>query len=560
MQKHDDKSRSEDKFWADQIADEVIERVESSEFLKNLAKKHGYIAYDEKTPSGTIHIGSGRGWIIHDAIAKSLRDRGVKARLILSSDDMDPLDKPAKELSKEENEKYIGMPFRYIPSPVKGHKNYGDYFFSQCTELFPEFGIEAELESTGEEYEKGSFNKTIKIALDNAGKIQKIYSDLYGKGAAAAGKLPFNVLCPKCRKISTTIAVEWNKEKEMIYFECRHDVVKWAKGCGHKGWISPYNGNGKLPWKVEWAAKWPTKSVIVETAGKDHFTKGGSRTIACRISVDLFNYPPPYPSNGYETGPGYEFFTIGGKKMSTSRGQGLGFADSVNYAPAKMLRFMLIRTRPNAAIDFEPYGSNDLILLYERYDQAERVYFGKEDLGEKENRRQKRIYELSHIGKIPSKMPPQVSLLHASMLVQIFEREGQITESLRKTSHISADVAENEMSHIKERLSFAKRWVKEFADEQYKFKLQHKVPEGLQLEQKQKKALHEIAKLLKEKEYDEKSLFNEFYGVSKQLGLNPPDFFKAAYGVLLNKEKGPKLAPFILTLGKEKVIRLFEGV
>ena len=60
-----------------------------------------------------------------------------------------------KELSKEDNEKYMGVPFRYIPSPVKGYKNFGDYYFTQCTNLFKDFGIEADLESTGEEYEKG---------------------------------------------------------------------------------------------------------------------------------------------------------------------------------------------------------------------------------------------------------------------------------------------------------------------------------------------------------------------------------------------------------------------
>jgi len=560
ISEHAQKSKISDTFWADSIADEVIKRVENSDLLKSLVKKHDYIAYDEKTPSGTIHIGSGRGWVIHDAIAKALRDKGVKARFILSSDDMDPLDKPSKELSKQENEKYIGVPFRYIPSPVKGYKNFGDYYFSQCVNLFPDFGIDAEIESTGQEYEKGSFNKAIKIVLDNADKIQKIYADLYGEDVAAANKLPFNVLCPKCKKISTTLALEWNKKKEMINFECRNDVVKWAKGCGHKGWISPYNGNGKFPWKVEWAAKWPTKSVIVETAGKDHFTKGGSRTIACRISADIFNYPPPYPSNGYETGPGYEFFNVGGKKMSTSKGQGLGFADSINYAPAKMLRFLLIRTRPNAAIDFEPYGSNDLILLYERYDQAERVYFGKEDLGEKENSRQKRIYELSHIGKIPKRIPPQVSFLHASVLVQVFDNEKMIRESLENANHVPEDATKEEIDYVKERLRFAKKWVQEFADEQYKFKLQHKVPDNIALNEKQKKALHTIAKLLKENQYNEKSLFNEFYEVSKKLDLNPQDFFKATYKVLLNKEKGPKLAPFILALGKEKVIKLFEEV
>ncbi len=547
------------KHWADQIADEVIERVNKNKFLKKIVNKTGYFVYDEKTPSGVIHIGSGRGWVIHDAIAKALRDKGKNARFVLSSDDMDPLDKPSKELSKKENEKYIGVPFRYIPSPVKGYKNFGDYYFRQCTNLFPEFGIEAELERTGEEYEKGTFNKTIKIALDNTHKIQKIYADIYGEEVAAANKIPFNVLCPKCGKIATTLALEWDKKKEQLYFECRNDVVTWANGCGYKGWISPYNGNGKFPWKVEWAAKWPSKGVIVETAGKDHFTKGGSRTIANRISVDVFNYPPPYPSNGYYTGPGYEFFTVGGKKMSTSKGRGIGFAESVNFAPPKMLRFLLVRARPNAVIDFQPYGSNDLILLYERYDRAERVYFGKEDLGEKENIKQKRIYELSYVGKIPKRMPPQIPFIHAATLVQVFSSEEHIIKNLKETGHIPKNATKSELDYVKERLRFAKKWVEEFADERYKFELQKKLPD-IKLSSKQKKALHILAKRLKEKKWDEKTLFEEIYNISRdEVNIEPKELFKAAYLVLLNKEKGPKLAPFLLAV-KKHAIKLFESI
>ena len=547
------------KHWADQIAEEVIERVEKDPELKKQVKKTGYFVYDEKTPSGIIHIGSGRGWVIHDAIAKALREKGNKARFVLSSDDMDPLDKPSKELNKEDNEKYMGVPFRYIPSPIKGYKNFGDYYFKQCTDLFPDFGIDAEFESTGEEYEKGTFNKTIKTALDNADKIQKIYSDLYGEDVAAASKLPFNVKCSKCNRIATTLALEWDKKKEEIYFECSDKVVEWAKGCGYKGWISPYNGNGKFPWKVEWAAKWPSKGVIIETAGKDHFTKGGSRTIACRISVDVFNYPPPYPSKGYYKGKGYEFFTVGGKKMSTSKGRGIGFAESINYAPAMMLRFLLVRTRPNAVIDFDPYGTNDLILLYERYDRAERVYFGKEDLGEKENIKQKRIYELSHIGKISKQIPPQISLVHAATLVQIFDNKEDIIKNLKQTEHIEKGTTKEGIDYVKNRIDFAERWVKEFADEQYRFELQKKVP-NVKLEKKQIQALKIIAKKLKEKNWNEKTLYDEFYNIARdEAKIEPKELFTAAYLVLLNKENGPKLAPFLLA-AKEKAIKLFDSV
>ena len=215
--------------------------------------------------------------------------------------------------------------------------------------------------------------------------------------------------------------------------------------------------------------------------------------------------------------------------------------------------------RPNASLDFQPYGSNDIILLYERYDQAERIYFGKGDLGEKENIRQKRIYELSHVGKIPKRIPPQISLSQASLLVQIFPDEKLILESLKETGQLPKDASKSEIDYIKERLMFAKKWVEEFADEQYKFILQNKIPDNIELNEQQKKSLHMIASRLMTQKWDEKTLFNEFYHIAKdEIKMETSDLFKAAYKVLLNKERGPKLAPFILLLGKEKVAKMFE--
>ena len=64
---------------------------------------------------------------------------------------------------------------------------------------------------------------------------------------------------------------------------------------------------------------------------------------------------------------------------------------------------------------------------------------------------------------------------------------------------------------------------------------------------------------LKKKKFKEKELFEEFYNISKELDLDTKEFFKGAYLVLVNKEKGPRLAPFILTLG-EKATSLFSRV
>ena len=101
--------------------------------------------------------------------------------------------------------------------------------------------------------------------------------------------------------------------------------------------------------------------------------------MAIAISDEVYDFTPPYPSTRKETGDAYEFFTVGGKKMSTSKGTGVGFAEIANHVPPKMLRYLLVRTRPRATIDFDPYDTNKLLLLYDNYDTTERIYFGEEE-------------------------------------------------------------------------------------------------------------------------------------------------------------------------------------
>ncbi len=559
MAKKDEKTF---KHWADSFAEKIEERSKKDPILKEVVKKTGFFVYDEKTPSGKIHIGAGRGWIIHDAIAKALRDRGLNAKFTLSSDDMDPFDKVPNYLDFKKYEKYLGVPFRNIPSPVAGNKSYAEYYFKQCTDKFKEFGIECELASTGADYIDGKFNRTIKIALDNADKIREIYKRFSRKGSIGTERFPFNPLCEKCGKIATTLVTAWDSKREVIKYKCMEDIVPWAKGCGYEGERSPYNGGGKFPWKVEWAAKWPTHGVIMETAGKDHFSKGGSRSVAIAISDEVFNYPPPYPSTRTEPGEAYEFFTIGGKKMSTSKGRGISFAEMTDYAPANMLRYLLIKTRPRAVIDFDPIGTNKMILLFEAYDKTERIYYNKEKIeNERELKHEKRVYELSHVGPTRKTMPPQVPFTHAAMLIQILPNISAVIESLKSTGHLSSKLSKEDEKYVTGRLEFVKKWVTEFAPDENKFVVNSKVPDNVkkQLSDSQKKALKDLAGALCKKLSEDK-MFDEFKKISSGNEISPKEFFKAAYLALLSKDRGPRLSGLIESIGQDKVKKVLESV
>jgi len=46
----------------------------------------------------------------------------------------------------------------------------------------------------------------------------------------------------------------------------------------------------------------------------------------------------------------------------------------------------------------------------------------------------------------------------------------------------------------------------------------------------------------------------------KKNNLKAPQFFQVVYKVLLNKEAGPRLAPFILAVGRAKVAKLLKKI
>jgi len=56
----------------------------------------------------------------------------------------------------------------------------------------------------------------------------------------------------------------------------------------------------------------------------------------------------------------------------------------------------------------------------------------------------------------------------------------------------------------------------------------------------------------------QKSLSEAIYAVAGENGFEAPDFFALVYRSVIGKEKGPRLAAFILSAGKDRILPLLE--
>lgn len=506
-------------FWADEVALELKKRKLPLEWVD-----------DMKTPSGRIHVGALRGVVIHDLVYKALKEIGVKTKYTYVFDDHDPMDALPVYLPKEEFEKYLGVPLYKIPSPVEGCENYARYYALEFKNVFNAIDCHPQIIWATDLYLSGKMNGVIKECLDKTEIIRKIYKELYKKKMPQDWH-PFQVYCPKCGKVSTTKATAWDGKE--VSFVCEVEGLSWTKGCGAKGKTSPFSDSdgitGKLPWKVEWAGKWKALGVTVEGAGKDHMSRGGSHDLASLICRRVLNYPVPYPI-------AYEWFLIGGQKMSSSRGVGSSAKEMAEILPPEVLRFLMVKTRINQAINFDPYEPTTIPRIFDDYDRTQETYLAKSDpvLA--------RVFELSQVAeKFETK-----KLRRFSEIVNLLQMPGKEKELEKKD--------------VKPRVNFAKIWLSRFAPEKDKFSVREELPEAARaLSAKQKMFLTKVGEELVN-ECQPAEFEKRLYQLSQELELPGKEAFSAIYLSLLGKDHGPKAAWFIFSLEKKFVRERFKEV
>ncbi len=525
-------------FWADEIAEEVIRR-----YSDVIAAGKPLIIRDEKTASGQVHVGSLRSAALHAMVADALTTRGVAVEFQFEINDFDPMDGIPAYLDTAEYQKYMGVQLYKIPSPEAGFANFAELYGQEYVNVLERIGFKASVYRASELYRSGAMNEVIKKALERRAIVRDIYKRVSGS-EKKEDWYPFNVACEQCGNLSATVVTDF--DGETVAYTCEPAAVDWAKGCGHSGRISPFDGNGKLPWKLDWAGKFVVKGVHFEGGGKDHYTKGGSRQVAEAIAREVFDHEPPY-------GVFNEFFLIGGKKMSSSKGNAATAVEMANLLPTHLLRFLLIKSPINRQINFDP-NEDAVPVLFDAYDRAATDYWdGVVD-------DTTRVFWFSHFKDertdIKTRFLPRFS--QVAFLVQMPHIALEEEVAMMKEDALT----ELDRVELEERSLYAKRWLTDYAEERFVFTLQESLPAAVAtLSNEQKKALTTLADRIEmAPALDGQTLHELIHSVKEECGLDPKTFFTAIYIAFLGKESGPKVGWFLSTLTKDFLLQRLRAV
>ena len=515
--------------WADVTAHKVI--CEKGD-------KESYTVAAGITPSGVVHIGNFREIITNELVKRALEYRGKKVRFIYSWDDFDVFRKVPKNMPQQEAlHKELRKAIVDVFDPYSKVESYARNNQIPVEEDVKLVGIKCEFIYQAQAYRSGKYAEGIKHALQNTNKIKE-HLNKHRKEPLADDWLPVAVFSQSDR----------TDEVQNLRYDGEWTVSYEVKDGSTESINFKEGGDVKLKWRIDWPMRWDFEQVDFEPGGKDHSTNGGSYDTGKDIVQDLWKRDAP-------TYIMYDFINIKGRsgKMSSSKGDVMTVRDVLKVYTPELLRYLFAGTRPNT--EFSISFDLDVIKVYEDFDKCERLYFGMETLSnEKELSKQKRIYELSAVDEVSKTMPYQPSFRHLTTLLQIHELD------VDKTIDYIAHELKNDFDkqRIKERAEAAKYWLENYAPEEFVFKVQSSVQ--VDLAEEQKAILKVLASKLKEKEWTDKELHEEVYVLCRNHEMSPKEFFALTYRVLVNKEKGPRLASFILEIGRERVAKLFESV
>lgn len=514
--------------WADIYADKII---------REKGDKELYTCASGITPSGTVHIGNFREIISVELIVRALKARGKNVRFIYSWDDYDVFRKVPKNMPQPELlETYLRKPITLVPDTTGRADNYARGNELDVEKILPTVGVSPEYLYQAQRYRSSLYAEGMRTALEKRKEIKAIL-DSCRTEPLPEDWWPISVFSSFTDKDTTTV-LDWDGEYGVTY---RDDSTGQVETIDLR--TTPY---AKLPWRIDWPMRWAREGVDFEPAGKDHHSQGGSFDTSKYI-VELFGGHAPVSFQ-------YDFISIKGRggKISSSSGEVISLYDVLEVYTPEICRYLFVSTRPNT--EFSISFDLDVLKIYEDYDNCERIYFGLLPVNEKRLAKEKRIYELSQVGEIPTEPSYQIPFRHLCNLLQI--HGGDIDTVIATLK----DATPSQIERLKVRCRCAWAWITQFSPEDFRFSLSSVDSPKAELSEAEAKAVRELGEYVEQYlgTMSDKEFSNYIYKAAADNGLDNMDFFRAVYLALIGKEKGPKLAGFLGICGKEKVAPILK--
>ena len=551
--------------WADETAQKIVrEKGTSSNDAAFVDAKDIYTCASGITPSGTVHIGNFREIISVELVVRALRDLGKNVRFIYSWDEYDVFRKvPLNMPKQEELKKYLRFPITMVPDPWERDSSYARHHEEDVESALPAVGIFPEYLYQAANYRASKYAGGIRKALEKRELLKNILDKFRDEEHKIQGEWwPVSVFCEKCSRDETGID-GWDGEWGLSYH---------CELCGHKETLDlRKTGAVKLVWRVDWPMRWEYERVDFEPAGKDHHSQGGSFDTARHVCKEVYGWEAPVTFR-------YDFIGIKGTpgKMSSSKGQVVDLPDVLKVYTPELVRYLFAGTRPNT--EFTISFDLDVIKIYEDYDKTERIAWKLEEAKDETTYlKEKRIYELSQV--VPQAAhqsspqnaslfappmaplaPYQVPFRHLCNLIQI--ADGDIDKAIAGLGSETSPLKPEQLPALLRRAACAKYWVEECAPEDFRFKLKNVGEEpSLALNAQEKEAICALRdKLIAKIESvpDDKTCAEAIYKIAEGQGMEGKTLFRAAYQALIGKDQGPRLANFLRSISKERLLGILS--
>ena len=239
--------------------------------------------------------------------------------------------------------------------------------------------------------------------------------------------------------------------------------------------------------------------------------------------------------------------------MSSSKGIGASARDMADLLPPELLRFLMIRTKPNSPVNFDVHEEG-IVKLFNEYDRFhDRYYRGTATHDEQT------IYELVRLEAAKGNPCAVMNFQWLSALIQMPHLD-PIKESLRRLGRTSIEMlGDIERKQLEQRIGSAREWVKRYATEEEKTHLQETLPARSEaLTHPQRAFLNTLAEALEKTAWDDDSLQTAIFDVARTTPIEQGQAFKAIYRVLLDREAGPKAGNLLAFLDRSFVVKRFR--